>query len=336
MTYAWFALVALCLVMYVVLDGYDLGIGIGTFFDRDPRSRRTGVEIVASIWDANESWLILLGVTLWAGFPEIYGTMLPHLYIPLSCMLIGLAVRGVSTEIISHSTEPRARWFHAFAVGSLVAAFSQGVAFGALTTELRVVEAGVYRGGAFDFLTPYSLLCGVAAVLLYGALGMGYLRLKAEHTIADPASRRGRWFLAGGVVTVVACAGLVVTTDARLDLDDPVRRTVFVVFAVLAGVGVLAAWWWFGRPSSDGSTDRGAYAAVVISVVGGLLAWIVARYPEVVPGAATVDEAVSPGITMVFLLVGVGINMPLVLFYNWFAHNSFRGRYVLPEQEVKS
>ena len=330
MTEAWFAIVALCLVMYVILDGYDLGIGIGMFFDRAEHSRRTAVGIVASVWDANESWLILLGVTLWAGFPEVYGVALPHMYLPICLMLIGLAVRGVSAEIISHATDPHRRWFTTFATGSLVAGFSQGVAFGSLTQTIAV-DGLTYDGGAFDFLTPYSLLCGVAAVLLYAALGAGYLRLKTETSLAATASVRGRWFLIGAVIATAACALLVGTTDAPIDTGGPIRTVVVIALVVLSIAGAVAAWLWFGRPATDSDHDYWAYAGVALMTVSGLVAWILARYPVLLPEVATADETVSPGSTMVFLLIGVGINMPLVLFYNWFAHSSFRGRYVIDE-----
>ena len=117
----WFGVVLLCLVMYVLLDGYDLGLGILTLLDGDPQRRRESVEIVATAWDGNESWIVLLGVALWAGFPTAYGIALPALYLPLVVMLLAIIVRGAAIEMVSASPTPPRGGLLAFGVGSLVA-----------------------------------------------------------------------------------------------------------------------------------------------------------------------------------------------------------------------
>ena len=127
MTFIWFALIMLCLLLYVTLDGYDLGIGIATLAERDPRRRGEMLELVAVAWDGNESWLVLMGVAMWAGFPLAFGTILPHAFLPLIVMLFALIVRGVAVEMASQKP-PAPGWVTAFGIGSLVAALAQGVA----------------------------------------------------------------------------------------------------------------------------------------------------------------------------------------------------------------
>ena len=142
MATAWFVLMVLCLLMYVVLDGYDLGIGVASLFERDRQRRYDMLELVAPAWDGNETWLVLLVVSLWAGFPLAFGTILPHAYLPLIVVLLSLIVRGISVEMASQEY-PAPRWERAFGVGSLVASVAQGVVLGTLTSKLTVVD-GAY------------------------------------------------------------------------------------------------------------------------------------------------------------------------------------------------
>ena len=150
MALVWFALVLLCLLMYVSLDGYDLGIGIATLFERDEQRRDEMLEQVAQAWDGNETWLVLLVVSLWAGFPLAFGTMLPHAYLPLIVVLLSLIVRGVSVEMASQAQPaPAPGWKRAFGIASLVAGLAQGVVFGTLTVQLTVVDGAfslTFRG----------------------------------------------------------------------------------------------------------------------------------------------------------------------------------------------
>ncbi len=151
MSDAWFVLILVCLLLYVVLDGYDLGIGIASLFERDGHYRHEMLELVAQAWDGNETWLVLLGVGLWAGFPLAFGTILPHAYLPLIVMLFAIIVRGVSVEMASQAA-PAPAWERAFGIASLVAALAQGVVLGTLTASLTVVN-GAFSGSAFGAMS---------------------------------------------------------------------------------------------------------------------------------------------------------------------------------------
>src|SRR6266536_4168039 len=173
MAVAWCALILLCLLMYVLLDGYDLGIGIGTLFERDAERRREMLEQVARAWDGKETWLVLLGVSLWAGFPLAFGTILPHAYLAVVVMLFALIVRGVAVEMASQAP-PAPRWELGFAIASLVAAIAQGVAVATLAQNLTVTD-GAYSGSAFGALSWFSLLAALAVSCVYLTLGYAYL-----------------------------------------------------------------------------------------------------------------------------------------------------------------
>ena len=189
MPFIWFLLIVLCLLLYVALDGYDLGIGIATLAERDPRRRRQMLELVAVAWDGNETWLVLLGVALWAGFPPAFATILPHAYLPLIVMLFALIVRGIAVEMASQRP-PAPRWEKAFGVASLIAALAQGVAASTLAARLAIT-GGAFNGSAFGALSWYSVLTALAVPAGYLALGYAYTRWKTTGDMRAIAGRRG-------------------------------------------------------------------------------------------------------------------------------------------------
>lgn len=321
MTFIWFVLILLCVLMYVVLDGYDLGIGIATLFERDARRRHEMLELVAVAWDGNETWLVLLGVALWAGFPLAFGTILPHAFLPLIVMLFALIARGVSVEMVSQRP-PAPGWEKAFGIGSLVAALAQGVAAGTLATDLAIT-GGAYNGSAFGVLSWYSVLTALAVAAGYLALGYAYTKWKTTGELRAEAGRRGILAAAVTVVLGAACLGAVNATAAPLNLVAPVRAGGFawLIAVAVAGAAMAAVTL---RPASR--YDALPMCGLAIAVVATFLAVVVARYPVLVPPALTVYNAASPNSTFDFLAVGVGMNVPLILFYNWYAHYAFRGK----------
>ena len=306
--------------MYVTLDGYDLGIGVATLFERDARYRHEMLEQVAEAWDGNETWLVLLGVSLWAGFPLAFGTILPHAYLPLVVMLFALVVRGISVEMASQAA-PAPRWERAFGIASLTAALAQGVAAGTFTANLTVVD-GAFSGTAFGSVGWFAALSAVTFACGYLALGYAYTRWKATGDLRARAGRRGTVSAVLVSVLVVACLVAVNHTAAPLNLHDPTRAIAFAGLLLFAAVGVVMTLVTL-RPRSR--NDAGPLAGLVTATVALVIALVVARYPVVVPGL-TLDAAAAPHNTLAFLAVGVGLNVPLVLFYNWFAHHTFRGR----------
>jgi cytochrome d ubiquinol oxidase subunit II len=311
MSGTWFVLILLCLLMYVVLDGYDLGIGIATLFERDAGHRLETIEYVARAWDGNETWLVLLGVSLWAGFPLAFGTVLPHAYLPLIVMLFSLIVRGVAVEMVSQAP-PGTGWQRAFGLASLTAALAQGFTLGTLTDSDRVYAGTDF--GWFSVLTALAVPCG------YLALGCAYTKWKATGELRATAARRG--IAATSLATVLGAASLVAVggTAAPLNLHSPGRAIAFTGLLLFAAVGVATALVTL-RPAAE--SDVLPLAGIVTATVALGVAVVVARYPVILPPALTVTGSVAPDNTMVFLAVGIGLNMPLILFYNWFAHRAF-------------
>lgn len=320
MSTIWFLLALLCLLMYVVLDGYDLGIGVATLMERDARHRHQMLEQVAQAWDGNETWLVLLGVSLWAGFPLAFGTILPHAYLPVVVMLFALIVRGVSVEMASQA-HPAPRWERAFGVASLIAALAQGVAAGTLTANLTVVD-GAFSGSPFGAIGGFSALSAVAVTFGYLTLGYAYTKWKTTGALRARAGRRGTVSAVLASVLAGACLIAVNGTAAPLNLPDPARTVAVAGLLLLASAGVSMTLMTL-RPASP--HDGVPIVGLVTTVVALVIALVVARYPVLAPGL-TLAEAAAPRNTMAFLAVGIGLNVPLVLYYNWFAHHAFRGK----------
>lgn len=321
MAVTWFVLILLCLLMYVSLDGYDLGIGVATLLERDPRRRHELLEQVAQAWDGNETWLVLLAVSLWAGFPLAFGTILPHAYLPLIVVLFSLIVRGVSVEMASQAA-PAPRWERAFGVASLTAALAQGVVLGALTERLAVAD-GAFSGSPFGAIGWFSALTAATVTCAYLALGYAYAKWKATGELRGNAGRRGTVSAVLASALGVACLVAVDRTAAPLNLGSPGRAIGFAGLLLVAAVGMVMALVTL-RPASR--YDALPIAGLVTAMVAVVLAVVVARYPVLAPPGLTVADTAAPNPTMVFLAVGIGLNVPLILFYNWFSHHAFRGK----------
>jgi cytochrome bd ubiquinol oxidase subunit II len=327
MPFIWFVLILLCVLMYIALDGCDLGIGIATLLERDPGRRSAMIYLVSLVWDGNETWLVLLGVALWAGFPLAFGTILPHAFLPLTVFLFGLIVRGVSVVMVSQQPSSLG-WQRAFGVGSLVAVLGLGVAASTLVSPLAV-SGFAYNGSALGAMSWYSVLTALGLVAGCLALGYAYMKWKATSELRTIAGSRGGLAVVAAVVLGAACLGAINATSAPLNLAAPVRAGGFawlIAVAVAAAVTAAATL----RPSSR--WDALPMISLTIAVVATFLAVVVARYPVLVPPGLTVGTASSPDDTYEFLAVGVGINIPAIIFYNWYAHYAFRGRYSRPAE----
>ena len=321
MSTIWFFLILLCLLMYVVLDGYDLGIGIATLVEPDASHRHEMLEQVAQAWDGNETWLVLLGVSLWAGFPTAFGAMLPHAYLPVIVMLFALIVRGVSVEMASQA-HPAPKWERAFGLGSLAAAVAQGVAVATLTVHLTVVQ-GAFAGSPFGAIGWFAALSAVTVVCGYLALGYAYTKWKAVGELRGRAGRRGSVSAGLASLLLVACLLAVGRTATPLRLDSPARIIAFAGLLLFAVAGMVTS---LMTLRSSSPYDGIPLAALVTTVVALVIALVVARYPVLASPGLTVTNTAAPPGTLIFLAVGIGLNVPLILFYNWFAHHTFRGK----------
>ena len=316
----WVCVLAVSTLLYVLLDGFDLGIGILFGVTRQEIHRRAMMSAVAPIWDGNETWLVAVGVVLWGAFPVIYATLLSAFYLPLLIMLTGLILRGVAFEFRYKTRRLRWIWDLGFAGGSLLAAFIQGMTVGALVEGLPIV-GGRYAGGEFGWFSLFALVCGVGLCVGYTLLGACWLVGKCEGEVRDAAWRRIP-ALALGLL-----AFLVVVFIFALAEDLPVmarwiERPYLLVFPAI-GIAAAIRLATSIRHHRDGVPFL--MVAVIFAAAFGTLA--ISFWPYMIPFAITIDEAVAPHSSLAFMFWGAGVFVfPLMLLYTAISFSVFRGK----------
>ncbi|MDD2050413.1 cytochrome d ubiquinol oxidase subunit II [Pseudomonas putida] len=319
----WAVIIIFGIMMYVVMDGFDLGIGILFPFVKGEQDRDVMMNTVAPVWDGNETWLVLGGAALFGAFPLAYAVVLSALYLPLMLMLVGLIFRGVAFEFRFKATaEKRHLWDKAFIGGSLAATFFQGVALGAFIEGFKVVDRS-YVGGAFDWLTPFSLFCGLGLIVAYALLGCTWLIMKTEgklqlqmHDLARPlalvllavtgivsiwtplahpeiASRWFTlpnlfWFLPVPILVLVTLYGLLKAV-ARNAHYTPFLLTLALIFLGYSGLGI-------------------------------------SLWPNIIPPSVSIWDAAAPPQSQGFMLVGALFIIPFILGYTFWSYYVFRGK----------
>jgi cytochrome d ubiquinol oxidase subunit II len=331
MEFFWMLVIVGSLLAYVVLDGYDLGIGVLTLFERDARNRRLMLGVVGNVWDGNESWLVLLAMGLWGGFPDAYATALPGLYLPLVVMIFGLFFRGFAIEMALHRPAADRIWTLLCGAGSLVTAFAQGVLFGGLLTGVTV-RNGEFAGATWDFFGHgYSVLTGLAAVALFCLAGAARMQAKAEGTLRHKMAASVRPLTLVTVAAVALSAALLpVATSAHLQLSGVDRWLPFGYAVLVALAGFWTAYWRAGR-----APDGIPFLAVAAAQAAGMVALVALYFPQLVPPAVTVYSAAASRETMDFLAIAIGVLMPVTIAYHAFANWVFRGRQSLVLEEAE-
>jgi cytochrome d ubiquinol oxidase subunit II len=319
----WFFIVGFSVLMYVLLDGFVLGIGVLTPFARDEQDKDIMMNTAAPIWDGNETWLILGGMGLFAAFPVAYATMLSALYLPVLLMLIALVFRGVAFEFRFKAHRGKRFWGSAFALGSTFAAFAQGVILGAVVEGMPLQE-GKYVGGPFGWFSPFSMLTGVAVVFGYALLGSTWLILKTEARL----QRLARYMARPLVLVVVAFMGLV---SAWLPfLDSRIMARWFegpnlwwlAPVPLLALINALALW----RVALREGRDAVPFILTLTFFALGFVGIVIGIWPNIIPPAMSIWEAASPPSSQQFVLVGAIVLLPAILGYTWWTYKVFAGK----------
>ncbi len=319
----WFFIIGLFLVFYVVLDGFDLGVGILSLF-ADDRRRSVMMASLGSIWDANETWLVVVGGTLFGAFPLAYGTVITGLYIPVILILLGFMLRGVSFEFHELS-ERKTFWGAMFGVGSLLAAIAQGLALGGLLAGVKVVD-GRFVGGVWDWLNPFSIIVAVGVVTGYAMLGSTYLIMKTAGDIQAPCYRRGSW-LAWAMLAVAA----IVTVWTPLQYPGIFARwfgpalPLYALLPLLA-IGSFVMLLRTLKKRREVAPFVWTLLIFLFSFAGLALTW----YPDIIPGQVSIDQAAASTSTLVFMLLGIAPLIPVMITYNVYQYIVFRGK-VHPE-----
>jgi cytochrome d ubiquinol oxidase subunit II len=315
---------ALALSLYVMLDGFDLGVGALLLAQPDEQLRDRMVDSIMPTWDGNETWLIMAGVALLAAFPVAYGILLPAFYLPLIVMLLALGLRGVSFEFRYQVERGRRAWDVAFGLGSIVAALMQGCIVGGLIQGVAI-DGERFSGSVFDVLRPFPLLVAASVLAGYVVLGAGWLHLKATGNLrgfAERSLRRTTPVFVGLAIATCAAAALVQPAISELWTSHPAGLAV-IGLLFLFGAGALM------RAIGGRSALRPFVFGLVLFGLG-VAGLGVAIFPDVVPFRLTLWQAASASLSHVFLLIGAAIVTPVVLGYSAFAYRVFRGK--TPEQ----
>ena len=320
----WFGVIGFGILMYVLLDGFVLGLGILAPFAESEGQLDHMMNTAAPIWDGNETWLVLGGAGLLAAFPKAYALILSALYLPVLLMLIALVFRGVAFEFRFKASGGSKRfWGAAFASGSMLAAFAQGTILGALVEGMPLTE-GKYLGGVFGWFSPFSMLTGVAVMFGYALLGSTWLILKTEGHMQLIARTLARPL----VLVVVAFMGLVSTWLPFLDSKimarwfDSGNFWWLAPVPLLALVNAVALWHASMRKGRDAAPFLLALAFFGLGFTG----LVIGMWPNIVPPSLTIWEAASPPSSQGFVLVGLIVLLPAILGYTFWSYRVFRGK----------
>lgn len=318
----WAFIIAFAVFAYVVMDGFDLGIGILFPIFQPGAERDSAMNSVAPVWDGNETWLVLGGGGLMAAFPLAYAIILPALYAPIIAMLLALVFRGVAFEFRWRDPGHRPAWDLAFTLGSVVAALAQGITLGALLQGIEVNDRA-YAGSWWDWLTPFSVLVGVSLVVGYALLGATWLVMKTEGAVQNHCFRLAKWSAVGTIL----CMGLVSAATPFLSASYHQRWFAWPQVLFAAQVPLLVALTAAGLLYGLGRRwETWPFLLALVLFALGLLGLGVSMFPYVVPTVITIDEAAAPHSSLLFMLVGAGVMVPIILAYTGYAYWVFRGK----------
>jgi cytochrome d ubiquinol oxidase subunit II len=323
----WAMLIGTAVALYVVLDGFDLGIGILFPTARSEDERSQMMASVAPFWDGNETWLVLGGGGLWVAFPQAYAVIMPALYLPVIVMLLALVFRGVAFEFRTVSRS-KTGWNIAFTAGSTIAAFCQGIILAGLIQGIRI-ENGAFAGGSFDWATPFALLCGLGVVAGYGLLGATWLVMKTEGAIAVRARAQAKALLVAVLAFMAAVSIWTPLAYPEIAARWFSTPNIFYLWPVplLTALIAFAAW----RALQTGR-DGAPFAAAIGLFLLGYLGLVISRYPYIVPPSLTVWDTAAVPASQIFMLIGTLVFLPLALGYTALVYWLFRGKVKPGEQ----
>ncbi|QKN81987.1 cytochrome d ubiquinol oxidase subunit II [Scandinavium goeteborgense] len=320
----WFVIIVFATLMYIVMDGFDLGIGILFPFVRGLEERDVMVNSVAPVWDGNETWLVLGGAALFGAFPLAYAVIIDALTIPLTLMLIGLIFRGVAFEFRFNATPShRPFWDRAFMGGSILATFCQGVVVGAVLNGFPVHNRA-FAGSAFDWLTPFTLFCGIGLVVAYALLGATWLVMKSE----DPLQAKMRSVSRGLILTMLAVIA-VISLWTPLAHGAIAERwfslpNLWYLLPVPGLTLIVAFGLW--RTLANNACHAAPFLLTLGLIFLGFSGLGVSIWPNLIPPDISLWQAAAPPQSQGFMLVGALIIIPIILVYTFWSYYVFRGK----------
>jgi cytochrome bd ubiquinol oxidase subunit II len=317
----WAAILGVAVALYVVLDGFDLGIGVLFPLARDDAERDRMLAAIAPHWDGNETWLVLGGGGLLVAFPRAYAIIMPAFYLPIMVMLLALVLRGVTFEFRAIA-QRKPFWNVVFAAGSTVAALCQGFVLGGLVQGVAV-ENGGFAGGPFDWATPFGCLCALGVVAGYGLLGATWLMLKTDGDMARCAAANAKVLLLAVLVLMAAVSIYTPLVDPRIAQRWFTLPNFYylVPVPIVTALAALAEW----RALAAGR-DTAPFLLSVILFLLGFLGLVISSYPYIVPTALTIWQAAAAPSSQTFMLIGTLVLLPIVLAYTAYTYWLFRGK----------
>ena len=316
----WVSLLTISILLYVLLDGFDLGIGILFGLTRDEARRHAMWGAVAPIWDGNETWLVVTAVILWGAFPAVYAMLLPAFYLPLAVMLSGLILRGVAFEFRYKASRMRWIWDLSFFGGSLVATFVQGMTVGALVEGLPITN-GQYTGGAFGWFSPFAALCGVGLCFGYALLGACWLVRKCDGDVKNAAYRQVPYLSIGLLLFLVIVFSFALAENLQIMYRWIERPYLFIFPAIAALAAIVLA------VSVQRHRDGLPFYMVALIFLSAFGTLAISFWPYMIPYVITVEEAAAPHSSLAFMFWGEGIFVfPLMLIYTAISYRVFRGK----------
>ncbi|MFU8925038.1 cytochrome d ubiquinol oxidase subunit II [Acinetobacter puyangensis] len=324
----WVAIIGLGVLIYVILDGFDLGIGILFPFIKNSDERDVMMNTVAPVWDGNETWMVLGGASLYAAFPLVYSTVLSALYLPITLMVVALIFRGVAFEFRFKANRTKYLWDHAFIWGSILSSLLQGILLGAFIQGIETTN-GIFSGHSMDWLTPFSILTGFGVLVMYAALGCGWLILKTEKNLQHCMFQlmpKLIWVL------LIVFAGISLYTPMthpeiatrwfsmpNLLYFSPVPILV-IAFVIL----ILRAC----KKQNDFKPFIYTLALVFLAFTG----FVISLYPHIIPPSVTIWEAAAPRSSQMFALIGALILIPIIIAYTILSYWVFRDKVRLGDE----
>lgn len=316
----WACALGLIMALYVVLDGFDLGVGILFPLAPGETVRRHMMDAVSPVWDGNETWLVMAAAALYGAFPPAYAILLSAFYLPVIVMLLGLVLRGIAFEFRNRSDRFRPVWTASFAAGSLVASFAQGSTIGAFVVQVPVHD-GRFAGSVLSWLSPFALLCGAGLCLGYAMLGAGWLIYKTKGDTRAFAYRVLPVVMGGVMLFLIAAAASAFGLDLRVT-HRWLQRPELFVFPAIGAFALLAMLYAILR-----QRDRVIYPAGVTMFIAAFLTMVLAVLPYIVPFSLTIAQAAAPPASLAFLFWGAGIVvLPITLAYTGVVYFIFRGK----------
>ncbi len=318
----WFLIIGLGLLIYVVLDGFDLGIGILFPFVKKEKERDVMINTVAPVWDGNETWMVLGGAGLYAAFPVVYATVLSALYMPISLMAIALIFRGVTFKFRSKSVNNKKWWDYSFIFGSTISSFLQGVILGAIIQGIETTN-GIYSGGTFDWLTPFTLFTGLGVVVMYATLGCAWLIMKTEGDLQQTMYRimpNITLVLLAVFIGVVVISPMVEPSFVERWFSMP-NMAYFVVMAV-----ATFAIFYLNLTACKQHNDKKPFIYTFLLMLLAFVGFVLSLFPYIIPPSVDIWQASAPRSSQMFALVGAGIFIPIIIAYTILSYWVFRDK----------